>query len=259
MHALPKRRGVPRLPWKRGPVAWEVGCRAEEILAGLARCPRRFLSLRCAARFLGVSTQPLRDWIRRKDLKRDGPRFQISKDELCRFVKLLQERAEPFDSDGYLERLHRKRERPPRRFEKLSSARFAWPKGRTALNPKELAQIVGCHPSLIVKAIRPYSSFNRVRGRRRTRCRWEITKRSWDEAFPFSLIKKRRLPGMPQGDLLSTVAVASHLRACGMEGAEAIDVRRLIQNGSLQAVHRSPNGRNWYVTKAGLKEFRKSL
>lgn len=179
MFGLPKRRGSPKLPWKRGPVTWEVGCRADEILGELARCPCRFLSLRRAARFLGVSTQPLRDWIRLKYLKRDGPRRQIHKDELCRFVKLLQERAEPFGSDGYLERLHRKRKRPPRPFEKLSSARFAWPKGRTALNPKELAQIVGCHPSLIVKAIRPYSFSNRVRGRRRTRCRWEITKRSW--------------------------------------------------------------------------------
>jgi hypothetical protein len=175
MTELPKRRGSPRLPWKRGPVAWQVSCRADEILGELAACPRRFLSLRRAARFLGISTQPLRDWIQRGDLKRDGPRLQIHKDELRRFVKLLQERAEPFDSNRYFERLHRKRKRPPYRFEKLLSARIDWPKGRKGLTPKEYARLVRCHPSLVLTAIREHV----LHARRRTPCRWEIIKPRW--------------------------------------------------------------------------------
>jgi hypothetical protein len=179
------RRGSPRLPWKRGPVAWGIACRADEILVEVARCPRRFHSLRRAAHFLGVSTQPLRDWIRLGYLQRDGPRLQISAAELRRFVRWLQNRAEPFDPEEYLDRLYRKRSRPPRPFDKLRAAQFAWPKDRAALTPKELAQLVGCHPSLIVKAIRSDHLFSGVRGRRRTPCRWEITRRSWSGAFPF--------------------------------------------------------------------------
>lgn len=178
------------MPWKRGPVAWKVRCRANEILAGLAGCPCRFLSLRRAARFLGVSTQPLRDWILRKDLKREGPGLKISKDELCRFVKWVQQRAEPFDSRRYLERLHRKLKAPPIELDKLRAARFVWPEGRKALRPQELAQLVGCHPSLILKAITSHGFFHQLRGRRRTQCRWEVTKRDWGYGFPFTIITK---------------------------------------------------------------------
>jgi hypothetical protein len=65
--------GKPRLPWKRGPIAWEVANRADEILEALAENRRRFLSLRRASEMLGVSTQPLRDWIKLGYLKQDGP------------------------------------------------------------------------------------------------------------------------------------------------------------------------------------------
>jgi hypothetical protein len=170
-----KRRGSPRLPWKRGPAAWQVAIRADEILEQLACCPRRFLSLRKAAHLLGISPSPLSDWIRREYLKRDGPRLQIRKDELVRFVEWLNQRAKPYGPDGYLERLYRKRMSPPYRFDKLSSAQFVWPKGRKALTPKELSEIIGCHPSLIVKAIRQ----GWVHGRRATPCRWEISRAAW--------------------------------------------------------------------------------
>jgi len=178
------------LPWKRGPAAWKIRCCGDEILSELTRCRRGFLSLRRTALFLGVSTQPLRDWIQRGHLKRDGPGLKISKAELCRFVKWLQDRAEPFDSTRYLERLHRKLKAPPEEFDKLRAAWFVWPEGRKALRPKELAQLVGCHPSLILKAITSHGFFHRLRARRRTPCRWEVTKPQWDYAFPFTIITK---------------------------------------------------------------------
>ena len=65
MGGLSKRRSLPRLPWKRGPVTWKVTCRADKIFAILVGGSCNFLNLRRAARCPGVSTQPLRNWIRR--------------------------------------------------------------------------------------------------------------------------------------------------------------------------------------------------
>jgi len=87
--------GKPRLPWKRGPRAWEIAQRADSIMAALHASRRGFYSLRKAAKLLGVSTQPVRDWIRLNHLKRDGPRQQISRGELKRFVHELTKRAKP--------------------------------------------------------------------------------------------------------------------------------------------------------------------
>jgi hypothetical protein len=137
-----------------------------------------------------VSTQPVRDWIALEHLKRDGPGGKISKEELRRFVRWLQDRAEPYDSTRYLERLHRKLKSPPLQFDKLRWARFAWPEGRQALSPKELAQLVGCHPSLILRAIEAHCILHDLRARRRSPCRWEVTKRAWENAFPFTIVSK---------------------------------------------------------------------
>ena len=98
--------GKPRLPWKRGPIAWEVAGRADEILEALAQSPRGFFSLRRASAILGVSTQPLRDWIELGYLRRVGPRRQISRDELCRLVKWLAKCAKPFEKENYLRRFY---------------------------------------------------------------------------------------------------------------------------------------------------------
>ncbi len=176
MNQTARRRGRPRLPWKRGPAAWEVAKRADEILELLFSYQRRFLSLRRAAGILGISTQPLRDWTKRGYMQRNGPRLQYGKDELCRFVKLLENRTTPFGPHGYLERLYGKLIRLPYRFEKLNSQRIAWPKGRKTLTPKEYANLVGCHPSLVVKAIQEHE----LHARRRTPRRWEIVKQPWD-------------------------------------------------------------------------------
>lgn len=183
MNGHSKRRGSPRLPWKRGPAAWKVACRGGEILERLACSTRRFLSLREAARVLKVSTQPLRDWVIHGYLERSSERLLFSTEELSRFVNWLAERAEPFGADDYLRRLYRRRGLAVFPFSKLYSAQFAWPKARTALSPKELSQLAGCHPSLVVMAIRQ----NRVRGRRRTPHRWEITRRAWKDAFPMTV------------------------------------------------------------------------
>lgn len=164
------RRGKPRLPWKRGPVAWKIKLEADEIKIRITGEKRNFFSLRKAARLLNVSTQPVRDWIRFGYLKREGPRGQIAKGELLRFLVWLQQRAELFDSMNYLERLPQAYP-----FRKLRCASFEWPKGRKALNPRELAALTGCHPSLVLKAIRE----RRLRARHRSPCRWEVSKHAW--------------------------------------------------------------------------------
>ena len=145
------RRSVraPRLPWKRGPTAWFITRRASRIREALEASRFRFFSLRAAARILGFSTQPLRDWLRLGYLTRTGPRQQFSREELLRFLQWLEDRAQPYDSQNYLDRLP-----PAYPFRKLSRASFAWPKGRRSLKPSELAPLVKCHPSLIIKAIR---------------------------------------------------------------------------------------------------------
>jgi len=164
------RRGKPRLPWKRGPRACEIAQRADSILETLNASRRGFYSLRRTAKLLGVSTQPVRDWIRLGHLKREGPRGQIAKGELLRFLVWLQQRAELFDSLNYLERLPQIYP-----FGKLRDASFEWPKDRKALNPRELAALTGCHPSLVLKAIHE----GRLRARHRSPCRWEVSKHAW--------------------------------------------------------------------------------
>ena len=171
--------GKPRLPWKRGPVAFEIALRAEVIKARLADHPRSFLSLRETSKILGISTQPVRDWVRLGHLKREGPRSQFARTELERFVGWLEERAERFDSSNYLERIQRHRT-VPMPWHKLATAQFKWPKGRDLLTPSELAALIGCHPSLILKAI----AAGQVNAHRRTRCRWGISRRDWRRAFP---------------------------------------------------------------------------
>jgi len=105
-------------------------------------------------------------------LKREGPRGQIVRGELGRFVGWLEERAGRFGPENYLERLP-----PTYPFKKLGRVCFVWPKDRKTLNPKELAVLTGCHPSLVIKAIR----CGKLRGRCRTLRgrilrRWEVSR-----------------------------------------------------------------------------------
>ena len=173
--------GKPRLPWKRGPRAYEIAQRTDEILEALNTCRRGFYSLRRTAKILGISTQPVRDWIRFGFLKREGPRRQINRAEIESFVWMLVERAEAFDTGNYVNRIEHNRKVPSWPWCKLATAKFIWPKGRDILKPKELAKLIGCHPSLIIKAIK----VDRVRGYRPTPNRWAIKRRSWQNAFFF--------------------------------------------------------------------------
>jgi hypothetical protein len=172
--------GKPRLPWKRGPAAWHVKCRSDEILAQIAASTRPFMTLRSAARLLGLSTQPLRDWITQGYLNRTGPRLRLSLQELRRFVEFLANRAQPFDTSNYLDRFRDRHGTLPYSFEKLATAKIVWSKCPTALIPSELAALVGCHPSLVLKAIQT----DALRARRRTPCRWEITRQGLGRRLP---------------------------------------------------------------------------
>jgi hypothetical protein len=176
---MTRGRGKPRLPWKRGPRAWEIAQRGESILSALDSSHRGFYSLRRAAKLLCISTQPVRAWIRLGHLKLGGPRRQISRETLRRFVIDLQRRAEPFDSYNYVNRFACNQKTLSRRWGKFFYVRFKWPKEKNALSPLELAKLVGCHPSLVIKAIRA----GKVFGHRRTPYRWAITKRAWHRSF----------------------------------------------------------------------------
>ena len=135
--------GKPRLPWKRGPAAWEVACASDDIKNRLRAQPRKFLSLRRTAKLLGISTQPVRDWNRMGHLKREGPRRQIALAELERFIEWLERRAKPFSTENYTERFVLKTGRYPYPFQTLSRAQFIWPKGQNTLTPQELAELIG--------------------------------------------------------------------------------------------------------------------
>jgi hypothetical protein len=169
----------PKLPWKRGPRAYQIAQRAEEIFERLNHDRRGFCSLRRTAKVLGVSTQPVRDWIRLGYLKRDGPRDQISRAGIESFVWMLVEKAEAFDPLNYLNRIERNRKTPSWPWRKFATANFIWPKERDMLKATELAKLIGCHPSLITKAIKA----GRVHGFRPTPRRWAIKRRTWKNIF----------------------------------------------------------------------------
>jgi hypothetical protein len=263
----------PRLPWKRGPAAWNLASRAEEIKTRLQAQPRRFLSLRKTAKLFGVSTQPVRDWIRLGHLQRAGPRKQIALGELERFIGWLEQRALPFPDENYIQRFINKSGRYPYPFQTLSRAQFVWPKGRTALTPRELADLTGCHRSLISKAIHAQqgSRLGRRKALKRRstsryawggggttfRCHWEITRHAWENTFPGTIVSQQRLPPLPRAVLFSTKAAAGHLSAWGLREVSACDVRRMIHAGQLEALRPTLGKRKLFVTRNSLQKFRK--
>jgi hypothetical protein len=249
------RRGAPRLPWKRGPVAWRVACNSEEILVRLEGCQSPRLSLRRAARMLGVSTQPLRDWTKRKYLKLSGPRLRYAKNELCQLVRWFAERAKPFGSENYLRRFNKCRDGRWYPFRKLAAASFRWPKKRGALTPSEIARLVGCHPSLILRAIKK----GRLKARERTRCRAEISRHAWSQAFPMTLARTARLPPLPRDEHISTREVAAYLLELGVLRADQRYVRLLVHEGELEGVRPTPGRRKIFVTRVSLERFRRIL
>jgi hypothetical protein len=250
-----RRRRNPRQPWKRGPLAWKVAGNSVEILGRLERQRRRFLSLRRAAVMLGVSTYALRDWTRRGDVKRSGPQFQYEIQELRRLVEWLCKRAKPFEAEDYLMRFTHYREGRDYPFRKLGASRFSWPKERSVLRPSEVARLAGCHTSLVVRAI--HAGY--LRGRRRTRCRWEISKRAWKDAFPMSLIHAFRMPPLPKGNQLSTRDVAQYLRDIGVTRTNQRYVRGLVAEGRLEGARSTPGGRKLFVTRASVIELRENF
>ena len=139
--------------------------------------PRRFLGLRRAARLLGLSTRPLRDWIAGGWLRRDADRGRITRDELVRFVQWLGAEARPFQ-DYRVARLHARRGPPPRRFGKLLDSGLSWPVGVAGLTPPELARLAGCHRSLVWRAL----CEGVLPGRRRSPRRWVIPREAWHRA-----------------------------------------------------------------------------
>jgi hypothetical protein len=246
----------PRLPWTRGPVAWRLARRADEVCRRLAAEPRNFFSLRQAAALLGVSTQPVRDWIGLGHLQCGGPRGRVAKAELVRFVAWLRDHAKPFDPQTYTRRLVRRRRSPVVPFETLAKAHFLWPKGQAALTPRELAGLIGCHPSLVTQAIK------RKRwpglGQRRTPKRWEITRRAWQRVFPAAQVAEPTLPALPRSPDFSLAEAARHLGAWGVADATLYRVRCLAEAGELEKREPEEPGRGkWRITRRSLEKFRK--
>ena len=168
-------------PWLHGPVAWEIAERADAILVSLADSPKRFLSLRQAAGILGISTQPVRDWLAAGLLEASGPRKQIPARAVEQLVKTFRKSAQPYEMKRRLSRLQEPGAFPPWRFGKLFMADFKWPPKHDALRTTELAALAGCHPSLVIKAIHA----GEVVARQASPRRWEITRRNWNKACFF--------------------------------------------------------------------------
>jgi hypothetical protein len=265
--------GKPRLPWKRGPVAWEIASYSDNIKSRLQAQPRNFLSLRKTAKIFGVSTQPIRDWIRLGHLKREGPRRQIALGELERLIRWLEQRAGRFSYENHAERFIRKTGKHPYPFQTLSEARFVWPKGRKALTPQELAEMIGCHRSLITKAIQAdhWTRLGRPKclsrgkstrdswgsGRATSLCLWEISRRAWEDRFPGTIVSVQRVPALPRAMLFSTKETAWHLRAWGSPDVSACDVRRMIHEGQLEALRPTLGKRKLFVTRKSLEKLRR--
>jgi hypothetical protein len=231
-----------------------VRARLVEIRESIGCNPAKFYSLRKTARLLGVSTQPIRDWLRRGYLCRDGPRRQFSAVELLRFLDWLQPRVRPFEAGDYLKRICRKFG-SGNLWLKLSHSRFVWPQARPSLTAKELGVLIGCHPSLILKAIAGSELF----GRRRTPGRWEITKNSWCRAFPLSTILEPELPRMPNQRLIPTSKVARFLQSLGVTRASQKYVRELVSEGKLECTRPRARRRKIFIIKRSLWEFARKL
>lgn len=148
-----KSRKPSKRPWLHGPVAWEVGQRGDAILATLAASPKRFLSQRQTACLLGISTQPVRDWVQAGLLEASGPRKQIPANAVEALVKSFRKCARPYEMKQRLSRLRKPDAFPSQRFGKLFRAVIKWPSKRSSLRPVELAVLVGCHSSMIRQAI----------------------------------------------------------------------------------------------------------
>ena len=170
-------------PWHRGPAAFAIRCRADDILERLAALPETHLSLRRTAAVLGVSTQPLRIWHRDGWLNKGPAGRKFPVEELRRFVLSLKRYAKPHEMRERLRRFGRikaKGQPLPRAWDTLRQASFKWPKGRD-LTPREVAERVGCSASLVTKAIE--AGF--LQAYRPGRVRWRITKRDWNQRGMF--------------------------------------------------------------------------
>jgi hypothetical protein len=251
-----QRRSRPRLPWKRGPIAARVASNADVIKSTLSKFEKRFFSLRQTAKIFGVSTQPVRDWVRLKFLSRDGPRGQFPKSEIERFLNWLVARAEPFPNENYTRRLFGQ-DGPRQRFATLRYSKFVWPPRRKALTPRELGDLIGCDPSLIRKAI-AWEHWERL-GRRRSYGRWEITRKAWQSTFFCSQITKPRLPMLPKQPWFSTRDAAQILKHWGVEGVSHREIREMIRAGESAGTGPVAGKRLWRVARKSLEKKREAL
>lgn len=174
------RKGKARLPWKRGPAAWQIAQRREAIRERLEKSPKSFFSPAAAAKLFGVSPQPIRAWVGSKFLIPDGPRGQLSRSQLLACLARIGKEAKPFDQQQLAERFHRKKGRPMP-YAKLRSVDFPWPKKKPTLSPPEIGRLLNCHPSLVIRAIRELiaddpSEEHRYR---RTPGRWALSCKQW--------------------------------------------------------------------------------
>ena len=174
-------------PWKHGPVAWEVAQRADPILATLAASPKRFLSLRQTALLLGVSTQPVRDWLEAGLLESSGPRKQIPATAVEALVTSFQKHARPYEMKQRLDRLREPSTAPPGKYDKLLKADFKWPSKKIPLSPVDLARLAGCHSSLIRRAIHSGA----LPATRSSPHRWKIGRGDWIRSVYRWLRKKK--------------------------------------------------------------------
>jgi len=194
--------------------------------------------------------------IRLGQLARSGPRQQIAMTHLQSFIEKMVLKAEPFQSSNYSNRFH---SNVPGAvpFQTLSLASFEWPVGRTWLAPSEIAKLIKCHASLILKAI--CTPGMEGLGKRKTTYRWMITRRAWEKYFPDTIKVAPRFPTLPKGPMLSISEVALHLRLCGLPNSTPYRVRKFINSDQLDAIRLGSGQRKQFVTSKSLKKLRSTL
>lgn len=174
----------PRSFWKRGSSAFELAVRAERwVIDTLNEQEQCYLSLRKSSEILEVSHKTLLRWVDDGLIKRHGSRKKFNVAELICFLQILIERKKIPPAK------HLKLGRHDSiLFGVLANSRFSWSRQERSLTPCEIAERIGCHPSTIIRAILSKSYL----GTRRTPSRWEIKRKHWELAFPFTIYHPKK-------------------------------------------------------------------
>lgn len=177
---------LPRNFWRRGPAAYDLAIRAERYVIDDLKLERRhFLTLHATRCYLEISRKTLLRWIDEGLISRHETHKKIETSDLIQFLEVLIEKK----------RLppprHKRLGERPELFGILKRASFIWPKRKSSLTPRELAELIPCSPSTIIKALK--SPHSRLQVKLQTRCRYKISRQNWLKAYPNTVKNSQKI------------------------------------------------------------------